>query len=215
MNSSELLRRREEAAKQYTNYWKPRDASEVTARNAMKANNIVVPSGSCNYYPPPAQAGSTRIQSTSNILGRTVCDTPIGPGNGFDPSYEFTTILNRQEGNTVCGDTNWGTAGGVSLQTCTSIDAINNPVSACNVGTYMTNPVPGMTWGSASNGTLFLQYTGNCPPNNSAQTPHFAPMLRGPLALPLYNPRNQSNIVTGVIPVYQAPFNNDSGTAYY
>lgn len=198
MNPSELLRRKQQAANVYKSYWQPRDASEVVYRNNAKANNttlqnsIQISGGTIlsNYAPPPPSPGSTPIQSARNLPPRVACDTFIGPGNGFNPSYDLTTVINRKEGQTVCGDTAWSTAGGVTLQSCASITNILNPISACNVSSYLPNPIPGMTWSTASNGVLFARLTGDCPPNATAPTPHF---VQDPRCLPAQNPLNMSN----------------------
>lgn len=210
MNSSELLRRRQQAANVYKSYWQPRDASEVVYRNGAKANNNTLPNSIqtssnppvlSNYAPPPPLPGSTPSVSATNLPRRLECDTFIGPGNGFSPTYEYTTVINRKEGQTVCGDTVWGASGGVTLQTCTAITNILNPISACNAYSYLPNPIPGMTWSTASNGVLFARLTGDCPPNNSAPTPHFAP---DPKCLPYYNPLDVQNTTAVPITEYGA-----------
>jgi hypothetical protein len=205
MNSSELLRRRQQAANVYKSYWQPRDASEVVYRNGAKANNNTLPNSIqtssnppalSNYAPPPPLPGSTKISNGNNNQPRYACDTFIGPGNGFSPTYEYTTVLNRKVGQTVCGDVAWGASGGICNVTCSAITSILNPVSACNAYSYLPNPIPGMTWTTASNGVLFAQLTGDCPPNNSAQTPHFA---SNPRWLPYYNPLDVEN--TSAVPI--------------
>jgi len=159
MNSSELIRRRQEAANQYKSHWKSRDASEVTYRNTLKGNNTVSLS---NYHPPVPAAGSTPVSGDTSLPVRTECDTPQGPGNGFSPDYSITTVQNRVAGNVVCCDYGWSINGGINLQTCDTISDILNTEK---------NTVRGLTWTSGSEQSL----TGVCPPNYSPQTPHFAP----------------------------------------
>jgi len=175
MNSSELLRRRQEAANQYKSYWVPRDASEVTMRNKYVANNAVVRS---SYHNAPPASGSTTVNNA-----RAECDTALGPGKGFSTDYSLDVVTNTTVGKAVCCDTNWSRSGGMTLQTCAAISTILYEDK---------NPTRGLTWTSASNQSL----TGACPPNNSAQTPHFA---SDPNCLPREHiiPINANNVYYG------------------
>jgi len=159
MNSSELLRRRQEAANQYKSYWKPRDASEVTQRNAAKSM-FVVPAS--NYRPTVPVAGSTAVND-----GRAQCDTAQGPGNGFSPDYTYSTALSKSVSCAVCTDSGWSAAGGMMLQSCSAFSNI--------ISSSPANPMPGLrTVQNITNTDSSQQYQGNCPPNNAPQTPHFA-----------------------------------------
>lgn len=159
MNSSELLRRRQEAANQYKSHWKPRDASEVTQRNATKSMYIVPRS---NYNPTVPLAGSTTVNN-----GRTQCDTAQGPGNGFSPDYTYSTALSKSVSCAVCTDSGWSAPGGMNLQTCSAISNI--------IASSPANPMSGLrTVQNTTNNGSSQQYLGNCPPNNAPQTPHFA-----------------------------------------
>lgn len=170
MNSSELLRRRQEAANQYKSHWKARDASEVVQRNNLVANNNIVRS---NYRPVVPYSGTTVVGGGTSNIGRRECDVAQGPGNGFTRDLSYDTILNANAACHVCTDPNWSTSGGISLQTCASVSNILEASPA--------NPMAGLRWINASN--MALQ--GSCPPNNSAQTPHF---VSDPKCLTTYYP---------------------------
>jgi hypothetical protein len=164
MNSSELLRRRQEAANQYKSYWKARDASEVTMRNSAKPMAVVPLS---NYKPTVPYAGTTVVMDGQSTAGRVQCDTAQGPGNGFSPDYTYSTALSKSVSCAVCTDIGWSAAGGMSLQTCAAMSNI--------IASSPANPMPGLrTVQNTTNSNSSQQYQGNCPPNNAAQTPHFA-----------------------------------------
>ena len=155
MNSSELLRKRQDAANQYKSYWQPRDASEVTTRNIYKANNTVIRT---NYRPNVPAAGSTVV--TANELSRSKCDTVIGPGNGAPKDFSFTTVQNAAAACAVCSDTTWGAAGGITLKTTQEMtDILYKP----------PNPTTGLRWIKDASGNLVQALQGSCPPNNEAQ----------------------------------------------
>lgn len=164
MNSSELLRRRQEAANQYKSFWKPRDASEVTMRNAAKPMFVAPVSSNRQSVP---YAGTTTVKDGNSVAGRTECDLPTGPGSGYTPDYTYGTLLNKSVSCAVCTDSGWSAPGGMTLQTCA---AVSNIIAASP-----TNPMPGVrTVQNSTNSGSSVQYQGNCPPNNAAQTPHFA-----------------------------------------
>lgn len=156
MNSSELLRRRQEASIQWKSYWKPRDASEVTVRSGYIANNTVVRS---NYHPTLPSAGSTQEGATSGNPGRCVVNVETSPVNGFPTNYSYDTVLNACAGNTVCRDTTWNqTENGMSLKTCSEIQTIIYGTSSSNVDGYLLK----------NNSRANL-----CIPMLAPQTPHY------------------------------------------
>jgi hypothetical protein len=157
MNSSELLRKRQQAANQYKSYWQPRDASEVTARNMYKANNTVVRT---NYHPDIPAGGVSVV--TANGIGRSKCDTAIGPGNGAPKDFSFTGVQNANAACAVCSDTTWSAAGGITLKTAQETS---------NILYEAPNPTQGLRWITSSSGTLVQALQGSCPPNNAAQNP--------------------------------------------
>lgn len=193
MNSSELLRRRQEAANQYKSYWKPRDASEVTIRNSTKGANYEV------RTPPSVGLNNTTCATFP-------CETGIGPGNGFSPDYTNDTVVSAKAACAVCQDVNWSKGGGFTLKTDSEVNAIlyDSPITVGTSNYYTTNvnPVAGLRWASTSAGTTFQQLTGDCPPNNSAQTPH---PVSDPNCLPRCNINaiNPNNVYSGrLVPKY-------------
>lgn len=195
MNSSELLRRRQEATNQYKSYWKPRDASEVTIRNGTKGANYEVrtpyyrPNNFSNY--PPNQAD---------------CGPKFGPGDGFSPNYTNDTVVSAKAACAVCQDENWSKGGGYTLKTDAAVNSIlyTAPITVGSSNYYITNvnPITGLTWATDSTGTIFQQLTGNCPPNNSVQTPRF---VSDPNCLPRCNLNaiNPNNVYSGrFVPKY-------------
>jgi hypothetical protein len=124
-----------------------------------------------------------------------------GPGKGFSPNYTMDTVMNTRAACAVCSDSNWSAYGGVTLQTCSAINTILNPISSNYINTFLPNPIPGMTWSTASNGVAFARLTGDCPPNNSAQTPHYASNYE---RLPPYNPLNEENTIATPYTIYGA-----------
>ena len=186
MNSSELIRRRQEAANQYKSFWQPRDAGEVTYRNNLKANAAEVRT---NYRPTVPSAGSTVVLGGSNESTRAECDVPQGPGNGFTVDLTYTTVQNKDSSCAVCSDYAWGATGGISLLSCASISNITT-------SSIPLNPVTaGVKWITGANGSDIQVFSGDCPPNNSAQTPHFA---SNPTCLVTSNvPYSEANVYYG------------------
>ena len=118
MDASKLTQMRMEAANTYRSHWQPRDASEITARNAVKAAKDAL---STHRGPANACYGSSVVPTTQ-----------ANPSGGFSTSYTQDAFILRDAGCAVCNDSSYGTSGGVTLLNCNEVSTIlqkaDNPV---------------------------------------------------------------------------------------
>lgn len=118
MDASKLTQMRMEAANTYRSHWQPRDASEITARNMMKAAKDAL---STHRGPATACYGSSVVPTTQAY-----------PSGGFSTSYTLDALILRDAGCAVCNDTSYGQSGGVTLLNCNEVSTIlqkaDNPV---------------------------------------------------------------------------------------
>jgi hypothetical protein len=147
MDASKLTQMRAQASNTYRSNWKPRDASELTMRKTQMAQS----SNSSTHKGPDANCCTGGVPNTSKRSS--------SPSNGFSTNYSQSIVSERIAGCNQCGDPNFGTAGGVVLQNCSTIATIlavpPNPVkgSSCycaNAGVplhqvYPPEPIPSYT----------------------------------------------------------------------
>lgn len=154
-----------EAANTYKSYWQPRDASEVTQRNA----GLAAAGNARTHVGPAAQCctdGTTRPKIGSD-------DQP----GGFSTTFSYDVVRERVAGCTYCNDPNFDASGGMILKTCEEIAVITarpaNPVKGrdltCGKSTEVVQR--GIT-GNCIVGPCPPAYTGymNHIPTSSAQT---------------------------------------------
>jgi hypothetical protein len=120
MDASKLIKLRMEAANTYKRFWQPRDASEVTQRNAGLAA-----AGNVRTHVGPAAQCCTDGSSRQNVGGN---DQP----GGFSTTYSYDVVRERVAGCTYCNDANYNDGRGITLKTCEEIAVITarpaNPV---------------------------------------------------------------------------------------
>ena len=127
-----------EAANTYKRFWQPRDASEITQRNAGLAA-----AGNARTHVGPADQCCTRPKIGSD-------DQP----GGFSTSYSYDVVRERVAGGTYCNDANYGDGRGITLKTCEEVDIIS---------ARPANPVKGrdLTCGKSTE-VVQRGITGNC-----------------------------------------------------
>jgi hypothetical protein len=118
MDASKLTQMRMEAANTYRSHWQPRDASEITSRNMLKAAKDAL---STHRGPANACYGSSVVPTTQ-----------ANPSGGFSTNYTQDALILRAAGCAICNDSSYGLSGGVTLLNCNEVSTIlqkaDNPV---------------------------------------------------------------------------------------
>jgi hypothetical protein len=118
MDASKLTQMRMEAANTYRSHWQPRDASEITSRNMLKAAKDAL---STHRGPANACYGSSVVPTTQ-----------ANPSGGFSTNYTQDALILRDAGCAICNDSSYGLSGGVTLLNCNEVSTIlqkaDNPV---------------------------------------------------------------------------------------
>lgn len=119
MDASKLIKMRMEAANTYKSYWQPRDASEVTQRNAGRAaaGNVRASDTNTRIHNGPVAECCTDGSSRQNVGGN---DQP----GGFSTTYSYDVVRERIAGGALCNDVNYGKPNGTTLKTCAEIAVI-------------------------------------------------------------------------------------------
>lgn len=100
-----------EAANTYKSNWKGRDASEVT----MRAQQISQQNNKSTHKGPSSECCTDNTKPIRR---------PSSPTSGFSTDFTMDSVTNRPAGGMHCNDSNWGSAGGVTLKTCAEISTI-------------------------------------------------------------------------------------------
>lgn len=136
MDASKLTQMRAQAANTYKSNWQGRDSSEVTYRRHMMAQT----NNQSTHKGPTSDCCSNGSLNTSKRSS--------SPTNGFSTNYSQTIVYEKKAGCADCQDPNFGRAGGVLLQNCSTIATIL---------TTPPNPVKGSSCPCADPGVPFHQ----------------------------------------------------------
>jgi hypothetical protein len=140
MDASKLIEKRMLAANTYRSNWQPRDASEVTMRKVQMSQK----NNSSTHRGPSAECCSD---------GKPPIPRSVSPINSFSTTYEQEQVFQRKAGCANCNDPNFGTAGGVVLQNCSTVATILE---------RLPNPVKGASCYCADPGIYRQRFPADC-----------------------------------------------------